>query len=302
MWSCLGVFITFLPTISSGQPLGEAGTVLRFNSGDEAVLSCSLYLEPGTGCDWVKDGWLLDMSGRYRTEDNCHLVISPVLPLDQGEFQCQVSGDTPVMSSTLSLSVNTEPSQPRIQEGEKMMVERGEVLQLTCTSGGAKPAAEIEWWNKETGERIVSEVTQHVQRKPNSDSFTTTSIVRLTINSATSVKCSASNEEFPVKKFSQPLQLTLTGELTNLRVAEGDSQRLDCDRGRGEERYDWYINNLQLQGEHQQHLLITHFASSFHGAVVACEVEGKLVRRFQLNLIAPPPKPPRRILSRRSQL
>ena len=282
----LGVLIIILPVISSGQPLGEAGRVLSFNSGDEAVLSCELYLAPGTACDWTKDGWLLDMSGRYSTHHDCQLVISPVLPLDQGQFQCQVSGDTPIKSSALSLSVNTEPSQPKIQEaGDKMIVEVGEVLEITCRSDGAKPAADIEWWDDQTGQRIVSQVTQHVQRKPNSDSFISTSTVKLTVDSARSVKCSASNEQFPVKKFSEPLQLKLTGELTSLHVGEGDSQRLDCDRGRGEERYDWYINNVKLDDEHGQHLLITHFPPTFHGAVVACEVQGKLIRRFQLNLI-----------------
>merc|ERR1712183_594281 len=100
-----------------------------------------------------------------------------------------------------------------------------------------------------------------------------------------SVRCSASSEMFPAKKFSQPLDLSLTGQLASREVAEGDSVTLDCGTGRPGDRYQWYLNNGPLPGEEQQQLHLTNFLPSFHGAVIACEVEGKLIKRFKLNLL-----------------
>jgi len=176
--------IALLPFLTDGQPLEESRRTVRENSGEEAVLPCHLS---EAVCDWLKDGWLLDMGGRYKTRENCHLVISPVLPLDQGQFQCQVGGERAARSPVVNLSVNTEPGQPHIKEGD---------------------------------------------------------------------------------------------------VGEGESLRLSCDRGRGEESCDWYINNDQLEGEHQQQLLLTNFIPNFHGVVIGCEVQGRLIKRFKLNLIA----------------
>ena len=283
VWMCSLSLLSVLATALSSPPLLRQTA----SAGSELVLPCSVSESDMAGqqCDWLKDGGIIQQGERI-TQSNCHLVISPVLTLDQGQFQCQVGGERAARSPVVSLSVNTEPGQPHIKEGDSVMADTGETLHLTCQSGGAKPAAEIEWWNEETGERIVSEVTQHVQKKPNSDSFITTSTIRLTLNSPITIRCSASNDQFPVKKFSEPLQLTLTGLLTSVDVGEGESLRLSCDRGRGEESCDWYINNDQLEGEHQQQLLLTNFIPSFHGVVIGCEVQGRLVKRFKLNLIA----------------
>ena len=286
----LELILMFISTcFVRGQPLGEGRKTVRFNSGDEAVLACPLAWGQQTSCHWLKDGWMLELGGRYSSSSSssssqsCELVIRPVLPLDQGEYHCQLGGSSPLKSPPVVLSVNTEPSQPEILQGEKMMVETGQTLQLSCQAGGAKPPADIEWWDVQTGQRIEAEVSQHVERKQNS--FTSTSTIKLSVSSGMSVRCSASSETFPVKKFSPPLHLSLTGQLVSFQVAEGDSVTLDCDTGRAGERYDWYLNNGPLPGEKQQELRLTNFAPSFDGAVAACEVEGKLIKRFQLNLL-----------------
>ena len=269
-----------------GQPLSAGSRTVRYNSGGEAVISCSLspaVTTATTKCDWLKEGWLLDLAGRYSSSHNCELVISPVLPVDQGQYQCQLGGSSPLKSPSVELSVNTEPSHPEIQQGDKMMVETGDTLELSCQASGAKPAADIEWWNVETGQRIEAEVRQHVVRTQSS--FTSTSTIKLTLSSQMSVRCSASSDQFPDKKFSKPLELRLTGQLTRLEVAAGDSLTLDCETGRPGDRYDWYLNNGPLPGEHQQLLQLNNFAPSFDGAVIACEVQGKLIKRFKLSLM-----------------
>merc|ERR1712013_483053 len=50
-------------------------------------------------------------------QDICDLSIDPVLPIDEGLYQCQVSGGhgvPPIASSPVSLSVNSEPGKPYI--------------------------------------------------------------------------------------------------------------------------------------------------------------------------------------------
>ena len=160
----LELILMFISTsFVRGQPLGEGRKTVRFNSGDEAVLACPLAWGQQTSCHWLKDGWMLELGGRYSSSSSshaCELVIRPVLPLDQGEYHCQLGGSSPLKSPPVVLSVNTEPSQPEILQGEKMMVETGQTLQLSCQAGGAKPPADIEWWDVQTGQRIVAQVSQ----------------------------------------------------------------------------------------------------------------------------------------------
>ena len=92
------------------------------------------------------------------------MTVSPVLPLDQGEYKCQVGGKNPLVSTVGILSINMEPGHPEIDAKEVVMVDRDEVLELECQSSGGKPAGEIHWWNAESGEKIVSETINNIQR------------------------------------------------------------------------------------------------------------------------------------------
>ena len=63
------------------------------------------------------------------------------------------------------LSVNTEPGRPRIKTSEDvLMVEVGDEVDLECQSTGGRPAGQLDWWNADTGEQIISEVTTSVHR------------------------------------------------------------------------------------------------------------------------------------------
>merc|ERR1712066_767987 len=75
------------------------------SGGSEVVIPCSLQdtsSTSSTACHWVKDGWMVEMGGRFSMR--------------------------------------------------------------SCQSSGGRPAPELEWWDEQTGERLRSEVTQHVER------------------------------------------------------------------------------------------------------------------------------------------
>ena len=150
------------PTASQ-QTIQVAPADTTASEGAEARLECGVVNQVGD-CQWTRDGFALGTDPqlpefpRYRLA-GCDLVIEPVVPLDEGQYQCQVSGARGgggVMSEVATLTVNCEPGQPYIveaQQGDTISLERGEEVELHCQSQGGKPPAEIHWWDS-LGNRI----------------------------------------------------------------------------------------------------------------------------------------------------
>ena len=65
------------------------------SKGEQLILPCGVNLS--RTCQWMKDdfglGTQADLPGwpRYSLVDGCDLLIDPVLPVDEGRYQCQVS-------------------------------------------------------------------------------------------------------------------------------------------------------------------------------------------------------------------
>ena len=264
------------------------------NAGSEVVLPCSLASQEAGHCHWVKDGWVLELAGRYsRSSHNCDLVISPVLPLDQGQYQCQVGGSSPLKSPPVVLSVNTEPSHPEIQQGDKMMVETGQTVELSCQAGGAKPAADIEWWNVETGHRIEAEVNQHVERTGGGGggTFKTTSILNLSPADYTEVFCTAHSQAFPTNLKSLPVEISVRGKprMESLELSQGESVKLSCQNNGAEQsvKLKWFLNENQISGEESDLLEITKFTQLYDKTVIKCarenaDGEDEILRKVRL--------------------
>jgi len=231
-------------------------------------------------CHWLKDGWVLELEGGRLSRRNCELVISPVLPLDQGQYHCQLGGSSPLKSPAVVLSVNTEPSQPQIQEGDKMMVESGQTLQLSCQAGGAKPAADIEWWNVHTGQRIEAEVTQHVERTEGGgggQSFKTTSRLTLSPAEYTEVLCTAHSQAFPTNLKSSPVKISIRGKprLETMELSQGESVKLLCQNAAVDRslKLKWFMNENQISGEESDMLELTNFGKIYDKTVIKCARE-----------------------------
>ena len=165
----IALSFVFLVDLINNEVLG--GTIGQFfisspknvtvNSGEHARLICKVGNMVGK-CQWTRNGFALgsdrDMTGYPRyimggtQENDCDLVIAPVLSVDEGSYQCQVSGGNGVasiISEKVELKVNSEPGHPYIiQRKERgiMEVEVGEEVKLECESQGGRPPAEIQWW------------------------------------------------------------------------------------------------------------------------------------------------------------
>jgi len=273
------VAVNTLPAI--GRPGNVNGVLLSgpmnqtVSAGTTAVLTCgNIPTHPDTKCHWLKDGFLIDTGGRYHVSESCELTISPVLPLDQGQYHCQLGGARPMMSGVGTLSVDTEPGHPDIQSDDVIMVHRGDMTQLHCQSSGGRPAAEIQWWNADTGHNIVSEVISNVHKQ--GETFVTKSTLKMKVNNHMKVYCTAHSEAFPELKQSSPVELAIRGEprVETISLREGDSVKIFCHNRLTDDvaKFKWFINNNQISGEHRDVLEITDFTKSYDKSIIKCVV------------------------------
>ena len=259
---------------------------LTVNSGSHARLSCRVGNLVGT-CEWTRDGFSLgtdrNLGGysRYlmpgQRQDICDLSIDPVLPIDEGLYQCQVSGGhgvPPIASSPVSLSVNSEPGKPYIMqamEEEMMEVQEGEEVELQCESQGGRPPAEIQWWDGE-GRRIISGVTEHVRKMEARKTLKTISKLKFHYKESISIKCTASSDAFPVSKESKYLIISNDNdELESRTLKEGESLSIECAPEVSKfPKFKWFINEMEINNENSRVLEIEEFVAAYDKAVVKC--------------------------------
>jgi hypothetical protein len=234
-------------------------------------------------CQWTKDGLSVDGVSRYQLQADrtglCDITIDPVLPLDEGVYQCQVSGGhgvAPISSAPVSLSVNSEPGQPYIvqaMEDGVMEVKEGEEVELQCESQGGRPPAEIQWWDGD-GKRIVSDVTEHVKRMEDRKTFKTVSVLKLMPSEVLNIKCSAHNDAFPNEKMSLPLLIEFRGhpKLEVKELEDGDSVKIVCATS-DDSNIKWSINDVEIFDETKSILEIENFSKSYDKSKVKCSVK-----------------------------
>eukprot|EP00092_Neocalanus_flemingeri_P060297 GFUD01072253.1.p1 GENE.GFUD01072253.1~~GFUD01072253.1.p1 ORF type:complete len:437 (+),score=146.30 GFUD01072253.1:40-1350(+) len=275
-------------------------------AGHQARLACSVGNLAGT-CQWTRDGFALGTDrnlpgfSRYLMagdrEHVCDLSIDPALPVDEGEYRCQVSGGHgvgPISTAPVTLSVNSEPGQPYIvQAREEDMVEikEGEEVELECQSQGGRPPAEIQWWDGE-GRRIVSDVTEHVKRMEDRKTFKTVSTLKFTPDQPMRIKCSAHNDQFPDTKQSDGMEVVFkeTMRMVTKTLKEEESFEVKCEDNDSEKlRYKWLINEKEILSESKNILKIEHFVKAHDKSIIKCFVEDdegqrKVMKIVQLQL------------------
>merc|ERR1719312_983899 len=202
-------------------------------------------------CQWTKDGVGLGQDPRLSLDTanpgDCRLKIFPVLPEDQGTYQCQVGaggGLPPMVSEPAEVRVDIPPGQPVIKlakyndaqeivENSDIEIVEGEEVVLECESTGARPAARVEWRDN-TGEVITENLIEVVKENEKSKTFKTISILKLKPTQRLSLTCSAFSESF-----------------TEQRISEGSTLvvKCYCEASPADVTFKWFINdNLQEEG------------------------------------------------------
>lgn len=261
-------------------------------AGEQLRLVCQVSNMKGA-CQWTKDGFGLgtdpDLPGfaRFAMSD-CHLDIFPVLPEDEGLYQCQVGavpGTPAIMSDTAMVSVMAPPGLPYIRQAKKsdiLEVMEGEEVVLDCESHGAKPAAEIQW-KDEDGNVIMSNILETVTKIKKTKTFKTVSTLRMKPTHKMGLTCSASNDAFKEPRNSRKLKIQLkykpklTLNLTSENIKEGQTLVVKCSAKAypTEVTYKWFINDDEMT-EETDTLTIENVSKELDQAVIKCEVENSV--------------------------
>merc|ERR1719244_2344106 len=286
--------------IVNGVPTGQylaitPNNVTVVNTGEHARLRCVVGNKVGE-CQWTRDGFGLGTDRnmpnfpRYHMPEDssnagvCDLTIEPVLAIDEGIYQCQVSaglGSKAIASEHVSLSVNSPPSQPHIiqaKEVDQLEGEPGETIQLECETTGARPSAEINWINGK-GERMSSDVTQHVTRMEDAKMFKTVSVIKFKLQKSMKISCSAHSDAFPIPKISRTLEIIFGHPPVEevKQAVEGKSFVLDC-LGQSNSaglKFKWFMDNRELINENGKTLEIQEFSKTFDKSVLKCVAENE---------------------------
>merc|ERR1712061_224051 len=273
------------------------GQSLTGSAGEAVSLSCG----SNSGCTWSKDEVELVLEdrsdqARYSFGSSCSLTIEPLLPGDEGEYECNNE------KSRHRLTVLVEVGVPYIEEGRHgtLEVQDGHQVELRCTSQGGKPAAEIEW--KRDGQSVIeleaeAEVEAEVTKM--GDGWKTQSTFTFRPQESTNVTCSASNDVMREPRVSSALEVRVRGRpRVEVRVdqeviREGDSFEVLCKSSAYPEDvgYRWFFSGSELEGMTDNALLIEEISRMYDQADITCLVEneeGQGQGSTQLNVQFPP--------------
>jgi len=171
------------------------------------------------------------------------------------------------------LGINSEPGQPYV---ETISGKEGEEVELQCQSQGGRPPAEIMWWDGE-GRRIAVDVTEHVNKMEDTNTFKTVSTVKIKASKYPLIKCSAHNEVFPAGRMSDTIQIGTKHqpEVEIKELQDGDSVKITCQRKNNDRflTFKWFINDVEIFNENQNILELQKFSKSFDNSHIKCFAE-----------------------------
>lgn len=292
--------LLFFINVASKLALTETGNQyfisepsnLTILAGSSVTLPCEVGGRQGA-CQWTRDGLGLGVDHELASYprfsmSGCDIHISPLLPSDEGEYQCQVlavPGVAPIKSRSAFLKVVVEPGQPHIIQAttaDVITAREGQEVSLECHSGGAKPPAEITWIDG-SGAAIEDGVETKIFPMEDGKTFKSISTVKFTPQVDTKITCSAHSSVFPRPKTSVILIKRLQKPKVYLSVGSpkilvGDSVIITCNNKAYPEsvRYNWYVNGQRLVGEKSSNLRINNISKSAHGTRIKCKATNRI--------------------------
>jgi len=285
---------------------------VTFKSGEHLMMPCAVGNRQGA-CQWTKDGFGMGINPSLpgfprfsmgEGDSECFLNINPVLPGDEGVYQCQVgavAGVSAIASSPVVINVSAEPGVPYIlqaTEHDVLEVLEGQHVVLDCESQGAKPPAEIKWYD---GDKHLdsANIKETVTKQKDNKTFKTHSTLTLMPKDNIIIKCSSFSEQFPSIKYSRALQIKLRFmpriniDLSKDKIQEGDKFSVTCDSKAYPENvaYKWFFGGVEIVGETNDTLMIEEISRKNHASDVKCLVEnevGRTAAATTLNVEFPP--------------
>ncbi|XP_062906278.1 cell adhesion molecule 2b isoform X1 [Mobula hypostoma] len=158
--------------------------------------------------------------------------ISDITLSDEGQYTCSLF-TMPVKTAKAFLTVLGVPQTPVIS-GFKGPVNEGDLVELTCTTTGSKPAAHIRWFKDDTE---IEDVPSTKEPDSKGKTFTVRSTLRLPVNrddDGVAVRCSVDHESLrsSPQVATQILNIqyvpSVKIDFSRNFAREGDELRLEC--------------------------------------------------------------------------
>jgi len=319
------IFIKCVSGAAKGQYFITEPKDVTFKSGSDLKLPCKVGNKQGA-CQWTKDGFGMGIDPALpgfprfsmgEGESECFLNIYNVQPADEGVYQCQAGaapGVSAIASAPVVVTVSSEPGVPYILQAsdyDVLEVLEGQHVVLDCESQGARPPAEISWYDglEQVGAANVKEA---VTKQKDGNTFKTHSTLTLMPKENMDIQCSSYSEKFPSTKFSRVLKIKLrympkvSIDLSKDRIQEGDKFSVTCNSKAYPENvgYKWYFGGIELSGEKNETLVIEEISREHHESDIKCLVEnevGRAAMSTTLNVEFPPTilKHPESVIAKR---
>jgi len=286
--------------IRAGPPgqvfLGEPIDLVAV-AGEHLMLPCSATKMEGE-CQWTKDGQgfgtdpTLPEFPRHTYDmdhlSDCNLLIFPVLPEDEGSYQCHVKSlldGSNISSKEAKVIVNSPPGQPFILQAkntDSIDIQKGDEVKLDCETTGAKPAAKIQWKDQD-GNLMATKVLETVHKNEISKTFKTVSTLKMRPVRHTKLTCSAFSEDFKEPKISRELEVKVRHaprallNITESHVEEGEPLVVMCSSEAypSDITYKWLINEENMD-ETSNVLKIEKVSKDLDKAQISCIVENSV--------------------------
>eukprot|EP00092_Neocalanus_flemingeri_P006214 GFUD01006688.1.p1 GENE.GFUD01006688.1~~GFUD01006688.1.p1 ORF type:complete len:620 (-),score=142.32 GFUD01006688.1:112-1971(-) len=267
-------------------------------AGETLALPCLVGNKQGS-CQWTRDGLGLGVDlglpayPRFSmSSDSCDLTIFPLLPQDDGVYECQVlavAGTAPLTSRPALLTVLAEPGQPHISQataGDLMELAMGQKVTLECESLGGKPAADIQWSYADYADGaavLADNVTQSTGMMEGNTTFRTVSHVTIMPGTDLTVICTATNTALQTEKTSR-LHIRLLHKpqihlsTDTARVREGMTVEVMCSSDVYPEvvTYSWFINRQEIREEQERTLRIENISRAYDKMEIICRGTNKV--------------------------
>ncbi|XP_072441900.1 cell adhesion molecule 2b isoform X2 [Chiloscyllium punctatum] len=223
------------------SPLTQNVTAIQ---GGTATLTCKVDQNDNTSLQWSNPAQqTLYFDDKKALRDNrielvrsswheLSINISDVTLSDEGQYTCSLF-TMPVKTAKAFLIVLGVPQTPVIS-GFKGPVNEGDLVDLTCTTVGSKPAANIRWFK---GDKEIQDVPSIKEPDSKGKTFTVRSTLGLQVDrndDGVAVSCSVDHESLrsspQVAKQVLDIQYVPSVKIDFSRnfAREGDELRLEC--------------------------------------------------------------------------
>ncbi|XP_051871211.1 cell adhesion molecule 2b isoform X2 [Pristis pectinata] len=241
---CLYSFCGVLFQLQGSQaqsPLTQNVTAVE---GGTAMLTCKVDQNDNTSLQWSNPAQqTLYFDDKKALRDNrielvrsswheLSINISDITLSDEGQYTCSLF-TMPVKTAKAFLMVLGVPQTPVIS-GFKGPVNEGDMVELTCTTTGSKPAAHIRWFK---GDTEIHDIPFTKESDSNGKTFTVRSTLRLQVDrddDGVTVRCSVDHESLrsSPQVATQVLDIqyvpSVKIDFSRNFAREGDELRLEC--------------------------------------------------------------------------